>query len=113
MKISEFAKALEESFNIFFGCKIITEINFGGGEFTVTGFLENNGEFIVKNPRIHLYEVGIVFSNDDTSEPKVVGIDLFLSGEQLSAQDYTLEKALVYIKENLATVKSKAIYENL
>lgn len=113
MKISEFAKTLEESFSTFFRCKVITEINFGGGEFSIEGFLERSDNWGIKDNKVSLYDIRVIFTNDYTPKPKVICVDSYLLGKCSGQINYTLEDSIVYIKENLSTVKSKAIYDNL
>ena len=113
MRISEFAKILEESFSTFFGCKIITEINFDRGEFSIEGYIERSENWNIKDQKISLYDIRVIFTNDYDPKPNVIYIDSNLLGEISRKVNYTLEYSIIYIKEHLATVKSKAIYENL
>lgn len=113
MKISEFAKSLEEYFKSFFDNEVITRIDYlGAGKFSVEGYLKSTEDWIIDRDKVSLYEIEVSFINEFSPEPVVDFIEIFFLGVTCGVHS-TLEDAIVYIKEKLATIKSKTIYENL
>ena len=114
MKVSEFSKTLQDFFSDFFGSEAESEVFFGSGEFLVVGYLKPSKDWTAKCEEcgIPLYEIKITFEDDYSPKPVVTYIDLHFLGEDTEVK-YNLNEAIIYIEEKLATVKSKAIYENL
>lgn len=110
MKISEFTKNLKYFFEEFFGSSVSTSVEFiAGGEFRVRAKLIKQYNWVIENePK--LFTIWVRIENET---PMVTSMEFDFTGDEFSLDPKTLEDALVYIKESLATVKSKAIYDNL
>lgn len=115
MRLQEFLKELNDFLSTFFGCEVKSDIYFGGkGEFLAEGYIDTSvGNYTVKTDKIYLYNVDVFVTDDSTPKLKTQFIEIpFLRGE-VTDKVMNLKEALVYIKETIATVKSKVIYENL
>lgn len=113
MMISKFVNELQTSFKLFFRNEVETDTRFGGGEFSITGYLIPKDSWRIIRERVCFYDIRINFPNSFDPIPMVTYIDFPILGEDASFPSYlTLEEAVVYIKEHLATVKSKVIYDN-